>query len=110
MELYRRVDAAFTAYLKAQAKVNRCRRPEAIEAAREEMRVADAAYRKISDERDVFMEIRRAQRVQGRDPTADCECRGFANSDCSKCGRSKRGGEIVMPSGVALNHGQTVRR
>ena len=63
-EIYRRVDVAFDAWKKAQTRVGRCKRPDALEAARVAEREAEIAYRKIVEERDAHVEIRRAQETQ----------------------------------------------
>src|SRR3990167_4138095 len=62
MALMRRVSDAFQAVAKARARVNRSLLEESKAAARLELRKAEAAYQLISDERDRFMDIRRAQR------------------------------------------------
>ena len=68
MALMRRVSDAFQAVAKARARVNRSRLEESKAAARLELRKAEAAYQLISDERDRFMDIRRAQRMQRGEP------------------------------------------
>lgn len=63
----RRVDDSYRAYTKAQAKVNRSRREDSLEAARKEMRRAEAEYRAASGARDEFVEIWRARQTQRAD-------------------------------------------
>lgn len=64
--MMRRIDEAFTALRKAENTYGRVKRPEAKEAARLAVEKADAVYRQISNERDEFVEIRKAQRAQGK--------------------------------------------
>lgn len=64
--MMKRISAAFTAMREAQKKLNRVKKPEAIEAARKAAIEADTAYRQASNERDEFFSIRKAQRTQGR--------------------------------------------
>lgn len=59
-----KADAAYTAMTKARTKFHRCTKPEAQAAARAAYIAAEETYRKVSDERDVYFEIRKAQRMQ----------------------------------------------
>ncbi len=65
-----RVRVTFDVLTKARARVNRCRRDEAIAAAREAERVAELAYREAADVRDGLVEVERACNTQrGGDPS-----------------------------------------
>jgi hypothetical protein len=64
MAIVKRVGDAMRAWRKAQTKVVQCRRPDSKDAAIKACAQAEKAYRKAAEERDQFMEIRRAQRVQ----------------------------------------------
>jgi hypothetical protein len=65
-----RVRVTFDALTRSRARVNRCRRDEAIAAAREAAREAELAYREAADVRDGLVEIERARNIQrGGDPS-----------------------------------------
>lgn len=63
-EMRVRVNAAFTAMLKARNKVARSSKPASLEAARLAFRQAERDYRAVAEERDGLVEVIKAQWMQ----------------------------------------------
>lgn len=85
------VSRTFKTMSKANAKFNRCSKPDSREAARVAIVAAEAEYRQVADRRDRLVELRNAQQTQrGGQPTISHDGRAVFQTTQSRIAIAKR--------------------